>query len=153
MKRFAVATVLCLGCLAGPAPWPYPATRTVDAADTYFGRTYLDPFRWLEDLKDPLGVSRWFAASARALLLDALEAFSGPPAGPLESCPEIAVQCFAYGSKGSTLGAHQDDLRPNDRTGGQCPAASHLLETKLVFGLKVDPACMRHPGPPTVLVS
>jgi len=69
MKRFAVATVLCLGCLAGPAPWPYPATRTVDAADTYFGRTYLDPFRWLEDLKDPQ-VKTWF--KDQALLTDAV---------------------------------------------------------------------------------
>jgi prolyl oligopeptidase len=42
---------------------PYPPTRTVDAADTYFGVTYKDPYRWMEDLKDP-AVSGWFKAQA-----------------------------------------------------------------------------------------
>jgi prolyl oligopeptidase len=30
----------------------YPATKTVDSSDTYFGVTYKDPYRWLENLKD-----------------------------------------------------------------------------------------------------
>ncbi len=30
--------------------WPYPASRTVDAADTIFGTKVADPFRWLEDV-------------------------------------------------------------------------------------------------------
>jgi prolyl oligopeptidase len=43
--------------------WTYPATRTVEASDTYFGRTYKDPYRWLEDLKDK-DVEAWFKAQA-----------------------------------------------------------------------------------------
>ena len=45
------------------SPWPYPATRTVDASDTYSGRTYKDLYRWLEDLKDK-DVEAWFKAQA-----------------------------------------------------------------------------------------
>ncbi|MBK8366765.1 MAG: prolyl oligopeptidase family serine peptidase [Bacteroidetes bacterium] len=30
----------------------YPKTKTVDSSDTYFGVTYKDPYRWLENLKD-----------------------------------------------------------------------------------------------------
>ncbi len=30
----------------------YPATRTVDSSDIYFGVTYKDPYRWLENFKD-----------------------------------------------------------------------------------------------------
>jgi prolyl oligopeptidase len=46
----------------------YPATRTVDTSDTYFGTTYKDPYRWLENLKDP-EVAAWF--KAQAVLTDA----------------------------------------------------------------------------------
>jgi prolyl oligopeptidase len=35
----------------------------VDASDTYFGKTYSDPYRWLEDLKDT-NVMAWFKAQA-----------------------------------------------------------------------------------------
>jgi prolyl oligopeptidase len=60
-----------LFCLAAsallPAPshaqWAYPVTKTVDASDTYFGRTYKDPYRWLENLKDK-DVEAWFKAQA-----------------------------------------------------------------------------------------
>ena len=37
----------------------YPPTKTVDVSDTYFGKTYADPYRWLENLKDQ-DVSDWF---------------------------------------------------------------------------------------------
>ena len=43
--------------------WTYPPTKTVDASDTYFGKTYKDPYRWLEDLKDK-DVEAWFKAQA-----------------------------------------------------------------------------------------
>ncbi len=46
-----------------PAPWSYPPTKTVDATDTYFGKTYKDPYRWLENLKDK-DVETWFKAQA-----------------------------------------------------------------------------------------
>ena len=49
--------------MTGHAQWAYPPTKTVDAADTYFGRTYADPYRWLENLKDP-EVKTWFKAQA-----------------------------------------------------------------------------------------
>jgi prolyl oligopeptidase len=41
----------------------YPPTKTVDALDTYFGKTYNDPYRWLENLKDT-DVEAWFKAQA-----------------------------------------------------------------------------------------
>lgn len=54
------------GATANPVAateWTYPATKTVDAVDVHFGRSYPDPFRWLEDRKDP-GVEAWFKAQA-----------------------------------------------------------------------------------------
>jgi prolyl oligopeptidase len=45
------------------ARWDYPPTKTVDASDTYFGKTYNDPYRWLENLKDK-DVEAWFKAQA-----------------------------------------------------------------------------------------
>ena len=45
------------------AQWNYPATKTVDASDTYFGKTYNDPYRWLEPMNDK-DVEAWFKAQA-----------------------------------------------------------------------------------------
>jgi len=45
------------------AHWEYPATKIVDASDTYFGKTYRDPYRWLENLRDK-EVEAWFKAQA-----------------------------------------------------------------------------------------
>ncbi len=45
------------------AQWNYPPTRTVDVSDTYFGKTYADPYRWLENTKDK-EVEDWFKAQA-----------------------------------------------------------------------------------------
>jgi prolyl oligopeptidase len=53
----SVATLPCFG------QWNYPSTKTVDASDTYFGTTYPDPYRWLENLKDD-DVKAWFKAQA-----------------------------------------------------------------------------------------
>jgi prolyl oligopeptidase len=63
MKRI----LLLVGCIglsfSGKAQWKYPATKTVDAADTYFGVTYKDPYRWLENLKEK-ETEEWFKAQA-----------------------------------------------------------------------------------------
>ena len=48
-----------------PAPWSYPPTKTDDVADTYFGKTYKDPYRWLENLKDK-DVETWFRQDTRS---------------------------------------------------------------------------------------
>jgi prolyl oligopeptidase len=55
--------VLALSLAPSYAQPSYPPTKTVDAADTYFGKTYKDPYRWLENLKDP-DVEAWFKAQA-----------------------------------------------------------------------------------------
>lgn len=45
---------------AQPKP---PASKTVDSTDTYFGVTYKDPYRWLENIKSP-EVEGWFKQQA-----------------------------------------------------------------------------------------
>jgi prolyl oligopeptidase len=64
MKRFlfvALAVLVGASCHAG---WNYPATKTVDTSDTYFGKTYKDPYRWLEKTEDK-DVQAWFKAQAQ----------------------------------------------------------------------------------------
>src|SRR6266536_5661948 len=63
MKRFILLVVPILLGLPAQAEWQYPPTKTVDASDTYFGKTYKDPYRWLEDMKDK-EVEAWFKAQA-----------------------------------------------------------------------------------------
>ncbi|HEY0477152.1 MAG TPA: prolyl oligopeptidase family serine peptidase [Kofleriaceae bacterium] len=65
MKRLVLITLAVLVSRVTPshAQWRYAPTRTVDASDTYFGKTYKDPYRWLENLKDP-EVEAWFKAQA-----------------------------------------------------------------------------------------
>jgi prolyl oligopeptidase len=55
-------TMLALA-LCASAQFAYPPTRTVDARDTYFGKTYEDRYRWLENLKQP-SVETWFKSQA-----------------------------------------------------------------------------------------
>ena len=64
----AVKKLICLALpiltgISAHAQWAYPPTKTVDASDTYFGRKYEDPYRWLENLKDK-DVEAWFKAQA-----------------------------------------------------------------------------------------
>ncbi len=61
MKRFAPLALVLLTAAPCAAQWRYPPSRTVDAADTYFGKTYKDPYRWLENLKDK-EAEAWFKA-------------------------------------------------------------------------------------------
>jgi prolyl oligopeptidase len=63
MKRFTCLAIALLASVPTFAQWAYPPTKTVDASDTYFGTTYKDPYRWLEDLKDK-DVASWFKAQA-----------------------------------------------------------------------------------------
>ena len=51
MARILGSLALLAMLVQGPAQWSYPPTKTGDATDTYFGKSYADPFRWLEDLK------------------------------------------------------------------------------------------------------
>jgi prolyl oligopeptidase len=61
MKLLVIAGVLVsTSVLAEPK---YPATKTVDASETYFGKVYKDPYRWLEKLQDK-DVTAWFKANA-----------------------------------------------------------------------------------------
>src|ERR1043165_5497956 len=62
MKRHVLvaACVLVSPAIAQPK---YPPTKTVDASDTYFGKVYKDPYRWLEQTKDK-DVEAWFKANA-----------------------------------------------------------------------------------------
>ena len=63
MKRFLAIAIPALCILVSNAQLAYPPTKTVDASDTYFGKTYQDPYRWLENLKDK-DVEAWFKAQA-----------------------------------------------------------------------------------------
>lgn len=56
-KSFLIILLIC-GHIAS-AQYNYPSTKTVDSSDTYFGVTYKDPYRWLENLKDSNVIS-WF---------------------------------------------------------------------------------------------
>ena len=57
--------ILVLGCagLAMAGPWSYPPAPTSDAADVWFGKRYLYPYRPLENTKDKT-VEAWFRAQA-----------------------------------------------------------------------------------------
>jgi prolyl oligopeptidase len=63
MKILLVSALFVSFALVCQAAWDYPPTKTVDVADTYFGKTYPDPYRWLENLKDK-ETEAWFKAQA-----------------------------------------------------------------------------------------
>ncbi len=63
MTRILPSLALLATIVQAPAPWSYPPTKTGDATDTYFGKPYKDPYRWLETLKDK-DVEAWFKAQA-----------------------------------------------------------------------------------------
>ena len=58
MKLLTTLLAIC-AFLSLSAQYNYPQTKTVDSSDTYFGVTYKDPYRWLENLKNP-EVEKWF---------------------------------------------------------------------------------------------
>ncbi len=63
MKKF-IALLSSISCYTlAFAQYNYPSTKTVDSSNTYFGVTYQDPYRWLENFKDTEVVS-WFKQQA-----------------------------------------------------------------------------------------
>lgn len=63
MKRFFLFLLSALATTPCRAQLRYPQTKTLSASDTYFGKTYQDPLRWLEDVNDG-EVKTWFKAQA-----------------------------------------------------------------------------------------
>ncbi|HNP33246.1 MAG TPA: prolyl oligopeptidase family serine peptidase [Flavobacterium sp.] len=63
MKKAIIALGFLSVSTTLSAQWKYPATKKVPVTDTYFGTTYTDNYRWLEDMKDPNVVS-WFKDQA-----------------------------------------------------------------------------------------
>ena len=63
MKKLAlfVTVVFCIKVTF--AQFNYPVTRLVDSSSTYWSKTYKDPYRWLEDIKNP-EVEQWFKNQA-----------------------------------------------------------------------------------------
>jgi prolyl oligopeptidase len=59
MKKNITLSLILFYSLSTFAQWHYPYSETVDNTDTYFGVTYKDPYRWLENLKNPEVIS-WF---------------------------------------------------------------------------------------------
>ena len=74
MKLLTFASVL-VAVTPSFAQVKYPPTKTVEVTDTYFGISYKDPYRWLEDLKDA-SVVNWFKDQAKVTddLLDRIPA-------------------------------------------------------------------------------
>jgi prolyl oligopeptidase len=62
MKKL-VTLILFLFSLNANAQLKYPPSKMVDSVDIYFGNTYRDPYRWLENMKDTTVVS-WFKQQA-----------------------------------------------------------------------------------------
>lgn len=54
---FSFSLVLCF--TISWSQLKYPITKTVDSSSTYWGNTYADPYRWIEDIKKP-EVEQWF---------------------------------------------------------------------------------------------
>ncbi len=69
MKKLLCISLLLLSAAASFAQWAYPPTRTADSSSTYWGRTYKDPYRWLENIESK-EVGDWF--KAQATLTDSL---------------------------------------------------------------------------------
>lgn len=74
---FILFILLLIGCNGqknstgskNTSQWNYPLTRMVDSSNTYWGVTYKDPYRWLENFKDS-AVVKWF--KKQAMLTDSV---------------------------------------------------------------------------------
>lgn len=63
MKKLLFPLVFVLFSATLVAQLKYPASKKVEVSDTYWGVTYKDHYRWLEDMKDPQ-VNTWFKQQA-----------------------------------------------------------------------------------------
>lgn len=63
MKGFLFLGLAVLASMQGQGQSNYPPTKTVDVSDTYFGITYPDPYRWLENRTNK-DVEAWFKTQA-----------------------------------------------------------------------------------------
>ena len=62
MKIIMTAVLFCASLMLH-AQFSYPATKAAVVSDTYFGVTYNDPYRWLENISQPEVVD-WFKQQA-----------------------------------------------------------------------------------------
>jgi len=63
MKKTILLSVAATCVLLSQAQYNKPVTKTADSSSTYFGVTYKDPYRWLENIKSP-EVADWFKQQA-----------------------------------------------------------------------------------------
>lgn len=63
MKTLIATMITALLFTSGFSQWNYPTTKKIEVSDTYFGVTYKDNYRWLEDLNSP-EVESWFKQQA-----------------------------------------------------------------------------------------
>lgn len=59
MKPLTFFNLFVLLCISSHAQYKYPVSKTVDSSSTWHKITVHDPYRWLEDLKNP-DVIKWF---------------------------------------------------------------------------------------------
>ncbi len=63
MKKLILPLIFVLFSANLFAQFQYPASKKIEVSDTYWGVTYKDNYRWLEDMKDPQ-VTLWFKQQA-----------------------------------------------------------------------------------------
>ncbi len=63
MKKTLGSLIILFWAATAFAQWQYPTTKMMEVSDTYWGVTYKDPYRWLEDMKDA-NVESWFKQQA-----------------------------------------------------------------------------------------
>ena len=61
MKTLLLTLIyLILGLGSCKAQYQYPPTKTIDVVETHWGTKINDPYRWIEDIKNP-EVVNWFS--------------------------------------------------------------------------------------------
>jgi prolyl oligopeptidase len=60
MRKYCLIVIVFVGLTnKSVAQYKYPSAKIVDSADVRFGKIYKDPYRWLEDMKNP-EAETWF---------------------------------------------------------------------------------------------